>query len=40
VEKVHAMIEREVADGIHPENIFVCGFSQGGKKSIVDTSIW
>jgi predicted esterase len=25
------MIDREVAAGIHPDNIFVCGFSQGGR---------
>lgn len=31
MENVHAMIDKELADGIHPENIFVCGFSQGGR---------
>jgi predicted esterase len=36
VENVHAMIDREVAAGIHPDNIFVCGFSQGG---LIDTFV-
>ncbi|RZS28478.1 hypothetical protein BHM03_00062071 [Ensete ventricosum] len=30
VQTVHAMIEKEVANGVSPENIFICGFSQGG----------
>lgn len=25
------MIDKEVADGVDPSNIFVCGFSQGGR---------
>jgi lysophospholipase-2 len=27
---VHAMIDKEIAAGTNPENVFVCGFSQGG----------
>lgn len=30
VQNVHAMIDKEVAAGTNPNNIFVCGFSQGG----------
>ncbi|KAH7661372.1 Palmitoyl-protein hydrolase protein [Dioscorea alata] len=35
VEIVHAMIDKEVAAGINPENVFVCGFSQGGEASLL-----
>lgn len=35
VQKVHAMIDKEVTAGISPENIFVCGFSQGGRYSLI-----
>ncbi|KAH7661371.1 Palmitoyl-protein hydrolase protein [Dioscorea alata] len=34
VEIVHAMIDKEVAAGINPENVFVCGFSQGGALTL------
>lgn len=27
---MHAMIDKEVAAGTNPNNVFVCGFSQGG----------
>lgn len=30
VQNVHAMIDKELAAGTNPKNIFVCGFSQGG----------
>ena len=30
VQNVHAMINKEVAAGTDPKNVFVCGFSQGG----------
>ena len=30
VQNVHAMIDKEIAAGTNPENVFVCGFSQGG----------
>ncbi|EEC78219.1 hypothetical protein OsI_17855 [Oryza sativa Indica Group] len=39
VENVHAMIDKEVADGIPPENIFVCGFSQGGRTSALHCAL-
>lgn len=25
------MIDKEIADGVSPGNIFICGFSQGGR---------
>lgn len=30
VKSIHSIIDKEVAAGISPENIFICGFSQGG----------
>lgn len=30
VQRVHAMIDDVVDGGINPNNIFICGFSQGG----------
>lgn len=30
VQNVHVMIDKEIATGTNPDNIFVCGFSQGG----------
>ncbi|KAH1243847.1 putative carboxylesterase SOBER1-like [Glycine max] len=29
VQNVHATIDKEIAAGINPNNIFICGFSQG-----------
>ncbi|KAL6844138.1 hypothetical protein ACP4OV_025811 [Aristida adscensionis] len=40
VENVHAMIDKEVAGGIHPENIFVCGFSQGGALTLASVLLY
>lgn len=30
VKNVHKMIDEEIAAGTNPNNVFVCGFSQGG----------
>lgn len=30
VRNVHKMIDKEIAAGTNPKNVFVCGFSQGG----------
>lgn len=30
VKNVHKMIDKELAAGTNPDNVFVCGFSQGG----------
>ncbi|KAJ0989826.1 hypothetical protein J5N97_008182 [Dioscorea zingiberensis] len=40
VENVHAMIDKEVAAGISPENIFVCGFSQGGALTLASVLLY
>ncbi|KAG2569614.1 hypothetical protein PVAP13_7NG431900 [Panicum virgatum] len=40
VENVHAMIDKEVANGIHPDNIFVCGFSQGGALTLASVLLY
>ncbi|KAG6754650.1 hypothetical protein POTOM_040443 [Populus tomentosa] len=34
VQNVHAMIDKEIAAGTNPENVFVCGFSQGGALTL------
>lgn len=34
VKNVHAMINKEIAAGTSPENIFLCGLSQGGRSSL------
>lgn len=31
VQNVHAMIDKEIAAGTSPNNVFICGFSQGGR---------
>ncbi|GJN01383.1 hypothetical protein PR202_ga18648 [Eleusine coracana subsp. coracana] len=36
----HAMINKEVVDGVHPENIFVCGFSQGGALTLASVLLY
>jgi len=33
VKNVHAIIDKEIAGGINPENVYICGFSQGGDLS-------
>lgn len=30
VKNVHAMIDKEIDAGTNPNNVFICGFSQGG----------
>lgn len=30
VHNIHKMIDKEIAVGTNPENVFICGFSQGG----------
>ncbi|XP_027331791.1 probable carboxylesterase SOBER1-like isoform X1 [Abrus precatorius] len=34
VRNVHATIDKEIAAGINPNNIFICGFSQGGALTL------
>eukprot|EP01018_Ginkgo_biloba_P037534 Gb_04997 [translate_table: standard] len=40
VAKVHEMIDNEVATGISPKNIFVCGFSQGGALTLASAMLY
>ncbi|OVA20035.1 Phospholipase/carboxylesterase/thioesterase [Macleaya cordata] len=40
VQKVHAMIDKEVAAGTNAENIFVCGFSQGGALTLASVLLY
>ncbi|XP_058070808.1 probable carboxylesterase Os04g0669500 isoform X2 [Magnolia sinica] len=40
VQNVHAMIDKEVAAGTSPENIFVCGFSQGGALTLASVLLY
>jgi predicted esterase len=39
---VHEMIDKEVAAGVSASNIFLCGFSQGGKflMQIINLIVW
>ncbi|KAF3335147.1 hypothetical protein FCM35_KLT19654 [Carex littledalei] len=40
VQKVHAIIDKEVQNGISPRNIFVCGFSQGGALTLASVLLY
>ncbi|KAL8156867.1 putative carboxylesterase SOBER1-like [Apium graveolens] len=40
VQYVHAMIDKEVAAGTNPNNVFVCGFSQGGALTLASTLLY
>ncbi|XP_042519873.1 probable carboxylesterase SOBER1-like [Macadamia integrifolia] len=40
VQNVHAMIDKEVAAGTNSENIFICGFSQGGALTLASTLLY
>lgn len=40
VQKVHATIDKELAAGTHPENVFVCGFSQGGALTLASVLLY
>ncbi|KAF8369489.1 hypothetical protein HHK36_023924 [Tetracentron sinense] len=40
VQNVHAMIDKEVASGTNPENVFVCGFSQGGALTLASVLLY
>ncbi|KAH7659883.1 Lysophospholipase protein [Dioscorea alata] len=40
VENVHAMIDKEVAAGTNSQNIFVCGFSQGGALALASVLLY
>ncbi|KAJ3678426.1 hypothetical protein LUZ60_002229 [Juncus effusus] len=40
VKNVHAMIDKEVENGMNPENIFICGFSQGGALTLASVLLY
>ncbi|XP_076882808.1 carboxylesterase SOBER1-like [Bidens hawaiensis] len=40
VKNVHSMIDKEVASGIDPKNVFLCGFSQGGALTLASVLLY
>lgn len=40
VQNVHAVIDREIAAGTSPNNVFVCGFSQGGALTLASILLY
>lgn len=40
VNSVHAMIDKEIAAGTNPNNVFVCGFSQGGALALASVLLY
>ncbi|KAG6394121.1 hypothetical protein SASPL_144700 [Salvia splendens] len=40
VQNVHAMIDTEIAAGTNPNNIFICGFSQGGALTLASVLLY
>ncbi|KAG6418991.1 hypothetical protein SASPL_121199 [Salvia splendens] len=40
VQKVHGMIDKEIAAGTNPDNVFVCGFSQGGALTLASILLY
>ncbi|KAE7995306.1 hypothetical protein FH972_000120 [Carpinus fangiana] len=40
VQNVHAMIDKEIAAGTDPNNVFVCGFSQGGALTLASILLY
>ncbi|XP_022132897.1 carboxylesterase SOBER1-like [Momordica charantia] len=40
VQRVHAMIDDVVDGGINPNNIFICGFSQGGALTLANVLLY
>ncbi|XP_078171105.1 putative carboxylesterase Os04g0669600 isoform X2 [Carex rostrata] len=40
VKDVHSMIDKQIANGINPNNVFVCGFSQGGALAIASVLLY
>ncbi|PRQ28309.1 putative lysophospholipase [Rosa chinensis] len=40
VRNVHKMIDKEIADGTNPKNVFVCGFSQGGALTLASVLLY
>ncbi|KAL5066353.1 hypothetical protein RYX36_028090 [Vicia faba] len=40
VQNVHATIDREIAAGTNPNNVFICGFSQGGALTLASVLLY
>lgn len=40
VKSVHSMIDKQVSSGTSPENIFICGFSQGGALTLASVLLY
>ncbi|XP_015959026.1 probable carboxylesterase SOBER1-like [Arachis duranensis] len=40
VKNVHATIDKEIADGTNPNNVFICGFSQGGALTLASVLLY
>ncbi|CAN8325580.1 unnamed protein product [Cochlearia groenlandica] len=40
VKSVHAIIDQEIAEGTNPENIFICGLSQGGALTLASVLLY
>ncbi|KAI5672951.1 hypothetical protein M9H77_13315 [Catharanthus roseus] len=40
VHNVHKMIDKEIAAGTNPDNLFVCGFSQGGALTLASVLLY
>ncbi|KAJ4899773.1 carboxylesterase [Raphanus sativus] len=40
VKNVHAVIDKEIAGGIKPENVYICGFSQGGALTLASALLY
>nr|GEW82102.1 probable carboxylesterase SOBER1-like [Tanacetum cinerariifolium] len=40
VQNVHSMIDKEVAAGVDPKNVFICGFSQGGALTLASVLLY
>ncbi|XP_073126628.1 probable carboxylesterase SOBER1-like [Henckelia pumila] len=40
VQNIHAIIDKEIAAGINPSNVFVCGFSQGGALTLASVLLY
>ncbi|XP_050214372.1 probable carboxylesterase SOBER1-like [Mercurialis annua] len=40
VQDIHAMIDKEIAAGTNPDNVFVCGFSQGGALTLASVLLY
>ncbi|KAL1201717.1 putative carboxylesterase SOBER1-like [Cardamine amara subsp. amara] len=40
VKDVHAIIDKEITGGVNPENVYICGFSQGGALTLASVLLY